>query len=383
MKRGELTTTQIIGIVLAIIGFVAILFFLFMNLDLAGFSEESACKASVLTRAVAPNVAQGLVPLKCNTKKICITNGTGNCASQFRGEEGVTIIKLKGKMNNAKDVRAMRNTIERISAEEMYSCWSMMGEGKLDIFGKFSTDLGIKSVVPSCVICSRIAIDEGVKRDILYDHSAGAGININEYMRKNNVPGKSVTFLQAFTDKSVSSYSYANNDAYENLKELNKLESVSSSMDKNDKEDVKAYEKGLKTIQVSESGKDLSNRQMAVVFMQVKSVKTADVLKNMLVVGGTVVAGAFMTPVVNKVAGNVAKKVLFNPYGIAATVITGTAIGGYGAYNAYQGQLTAAGYCGAFSSSDDRASEGCSLVQGVNYNLNDINALCKSIQGRP
>ncbi|MBI3334578.1 hypothetical protein HYZ97_03765 [Candidatus Pacearchaeota archaeon] len=385
MKRGEIATSQIIGLVLVLIGFAAILVFFYNTIDLGLFAEDAACKASVLTRAVAPSAAQGILPLKCTTKKICITSGKGKCEEQFRGEKNVEVIKLRGSATNPTDRALMRQTIEQVTAESMYSCWSTMGEGKVDIFGSFSNELGLTSVVPSCVICSRIAIDKGVDRTILYDEAAGIGVNVNEYMRKTVVPGTSVTFLQAFTDKSVSSYAYVNNDQFGLLKEKQTIQKVlADDIEQTESVNVKKY---IDTVsQTTFAGRDAStdaNREMALVFMQVKSIKPTEVLRNMFAAGGTVAGVTFMTPVVNRVAAAGARAILFNPYGQALTLIGASTVGGYGAYNAYQGQLAAAGYCGQFSTNDAKAREGCSLVQGVNYNFKDINTLCSSIQGNP
>ena len=62
-KRGDITSTQIVLIVLAISGFVVVLgFYLFFNFSET--SAESACHLSVLTKATVPQVTQGYVPLK-------------------------------------------------------------------------------------------------------------------------------------------------------------------------------------------------------------------------------------------------------------------------------------------------------------------------------
>ena len=119
-------------------------------------------------------------------------------------------------------------------------------------------------------------------------------------------------------------------------------------------------------------------RQIAFVFAQVKTVKWTDVLTYL---GAAAVGSSFVIPG----AANVGRALFLTGAGFVTIPIVAagaTAIG----YSAYQGELAAAGYCGNFISSaeDDDLREGCSLIQAVNYNVQDINALCTgSIQSIP
>lgn len=347
-RKGELTSTQIIMIVLAIAGFVIVLgiFYLF---DFGSYGEKDSCRLSVLTRATVGGVAktaQSAVPLKCTTEKICLTDRIFGKCEQFAGEKNVKIIKLKGSEKDK------RTKIEEVSANAMYDCWSMMGEGKLDLFYNAAELIGLSKTDSTCVICSRIAIDEDVKLDL-------DKININEYMRTHNVPGKDETYLELFSgQKGVRSYAKVNEktlsekDLKDNIKPVN-----------------------LKVSSTKE------NREMAFVFMQIKSEKISEVLENMAIVGGAAAVTAVSTPGV----GFILKKAVATAGGwvtLGVVTVAAAAIGGYGTYNAYQGQLAAKTYCGKFASGDSGA-KGCSIVQGVNYNPVDINKMCASIQGNP
>jgi hypothetical protein len=152
---------------------------------------------------------------------------------------------------------------------------------------------------------------------------------------------------------------------------------------KDDKEiqnkDDKEFAKSAKLDVAPSSGRE--NRELAFVFMQIKSKSYSEVLGNMGKMGGLVVGSTFMTPVVKPVR-KLAMKLVWTPAGLIATTVAGVGIAGYGAYNARQGQLTAVGYCGEFTTKEKTAREGCSMVQGLNYNKEEINALCSSIQGR-
>src|SRR3989338_8876022 len=94
-RKGEITVEQVIGLIMAIIGFVVVLILLF-SLELETASADDVCRASVLSRASVPTAAQNYVPLTCSTKKICLTKDGGGECEQFLGEKGVQIVKLKG-----------------------------------------------------------------------------------------------------------------------------------------------------------------------------------------------------------------------------------------------------------------------------------------------
>ena len=263
-KKGELTSAQIITIVIAIMGFLIVLIALYLIFGGGFQTDEDVCKLSVLTRATAPGAAQNLIPLKCRTSKICITNdSSGKCSEQFAGESNVQVIKLSGGITDK------RKKIEEVSANAMYDCWSMMGEGKLDLFGSATTDFGLGKVTSSCVICSRVAIDKSVGNNVLFidgDAAKGSAIDITDYMKRTQIPGQSLTYLQAFTDRGVSSYA--------------KVEPSMTST--------------LLTTDISTSTK--ANNEIAFVFMQIKSKEVTEVLKNMALAGGTVAGGTFMSP---------------------------------------------------------------------------------------
>jgi len=377
-KKGDLTSTQIILLLLAVIGFVIVLAALFL-VNLGGYGESDICQLSVLTRATAPSAAQAAIPLKCKTTKVCITDTLfGGCKEQFAGEDNVEYVRLSG------DIANKRRIIEETSANAMYDCWSNMGEGKLDLFAHASELVGLSSVGPTCVICSRVAVDKGVEKSIfveyLKDQSGNyvldenrdkrpiAGVDINNYMKTHQVPGQEFTYLRAFTDRGVNAFA----DVPDNFDITTPSDKISSEA---------GLSRELEEARKAESaGGSTSDREMAFVFMQIKSSSIKSVLINMAAIGGTATALTFMSPA-GKIASTVGSRVLFTPWGAVAAVIGVAGVASYGAYNAYQGQLAAAGYCGEFADTSEKAKEGCSMVQGLNYNFNEINHLCGSIQG--
>jgi len=336
-KKGDLTSTQIIMLVVAVVGFLIVLAALFL-VNLGGYSERDICKLSVLTRATAPSAVQAAVPLKCKAAKICLTeNYFGDrCKEQFPGEPNVEYVRLSG--TPAQKARQ----IEEVSANAMYDCWSMMGEGKLDLFGEF---FGNKDA--TCVVCSRVAIDKDVNKSIL------DLVNVDEYMKKTQVPGSSLTYLQTFTDKGVSSYANFDKTSVE-LREA-KINVGELTFAQNNYYDV------------------------AYVFSQIKSEAVVNVLTKMAVIGGAAGAATFMTPVV----GQVASKLIITPAGLTLTAVAAAGAGIYGTYRALDSQKSAVGYCGKYTSMGKQSEvPGCSVVQAVPYNFNDVNGICgNGIQG--
>jgi hypothetical protein len=339
MKKGSLSANQIILIILAIMGFLAVLGFLFAS-NLSGFSEDEICKLSVLTRATSPEELRGAAPLKCSTKKICLTSGLFGECEQFLGEENVESVRVSGNFESKAE------QIEEASARAMYECWDMMGREKLDIFGSWASKVGVSSAESSCVICSRIALSDDISDEEM--NQIFEEINLNRYLRDTQVPGQSLTYMQAFTDSGVRGYPSVDDDAFES-----KLENV------------------------EELGSSGDGREVAFVFMQIKQKGFGETFTNLGKYGFVAAGATFMTPGV----GTLAKRAILTPYGLIAGVVAVAGTGIYVADQIYDGRIAAAGYCGGFTSNADEAAEGCSLVQAVPYTFKEIDSLCNNIQG--
>ncbi len=335
-KRGELTSTQIIGLILAIAGFVIVLILLF-SLEFEGQATDEACRLSVLSRATAPESVNEYIPLKCQTKKICFTTG-GDC-EDFAGEKGVKKYDLSGKLERDKEL------IERVSAEEMFNCWSMMGEGKLNLFsGGVAKQFGVEASQLSCVICSRFAYSfdegEGEYRKSLLEDSEN-GVNVAEYLKLNKVPNRDETYLNYFTDDQVKGY-----PKVEDGKELDKL-SLNDKMfgDSN---------------------------QMATVFTQIKPKTYENVIGNLVFAGIAVAGTTLASPA----------RALVNPLTVGIVGVGAAGLGVYSMSNVYAGRTVAATYCGNISGGNDRG-DGCSGIQIVPYDYKTINQICGVIEGNP
>lgn len=354
-KRGELTSTQIVFMVIAILGFVILMWFV-AKLGVEQQSETQICHFSVLTRAgLQSSVAGAKVseyqPLNCKAQNICVSEKPGACTQAFAGEKSKTVRVDKGEGGEGE--RETARTLEREIAEQMYSCWTMIGEGKLDLFHGATQKLGLNPAKdPICVVCSRIALDVAKEREQRVLDS----VDVPAYLRSHKLPDGSMTYLQAFTEQRVQSYSRTDEE---------KLRSLP----------VAPTEENVLTFVPQQP-------EFAVIFSQLKPVSFTQALSNLGDVGATLAGGAFVLAPVKSVslAGRVASVVL-SIKGFAV-LATGAAAGAaYVGMTTYQSKLAAAGYCGELAS-PDAEQKGCSVVQVVPWDAKAVNKLCAYREGK-
>ena len=393
-KRGELTSQQIAILVLAIGGFVLVFLFLFAIFDNQSLTERELCSLSFLERASLPAYAGNVVPIQCTTEKICITldksfitvikeklssspaavgvSQKSDC-KQFAGEENVRIVKVKlGDVGQ--QAEAIR-TIEKENANAMFDCWTMTGQGKLDIFRGESEsaikDIGaivtaslagsefnqvLKNVKPKCVVCSRVALSEQL---VEADNSFNilSKIDLNRYMAHELVPGKSLTYLQALTDESIRSY---------------------SGVDKFDSTSENSFTLPSKVTD-----------ELAIIFMQIKTEgdPTEIASQAALMTTGTIIAGGGILGVTKKFSLVRGVSTLLNKIpGVKAisfiaqiAAIGGSYLGAKAKVEDNQAISVAA--CGGVEKGKDKNGDdisrlGCSLVKQVSWNVESVNDMC-------
>ncbi|HVY01252.1 MAG TPA: hypothetical protein VHA12_00620 [Candidatus Nanoarchaeia archaeon] len=347
IKRGELTSTQIIMIVLAILGFLILLAF-YMQLKTDNYTSDEVCKLSVVSRATAAEVKQGtqsLVPLQCTTSKICLVETSAGDCKQFVGEKNVVKIVLpKNKAKDAAGEEEQAREIEKQMANSMLNCWNMMGQGKLDLFGTLKEGYGFEQSKSRCVVCTRVAIGNDVSASVL------GKVDVNRYMEKYTTPGSSLTYVQAMTDGATSSYSTFKGEGKGEVKQDNSVKI-----------------------------EDSAANETAFIFMQIKAKTIPEVLENQLTAAGVIGGGAFIAKPVAAVSAT--RLVFSNPYTAGAVALAAVGIAGYGSYNSWQSQIAATGYCGTFVSDNKEANKGCSLLQAFPYSVDNIRNLCGTLEG--
>lgn len=163
-KRGELTSKQLIGIIILIISFSIILIF-FFSLGLKSTIDKEACKQSVVMKGTLP--AGTNIELKCKVQKVCLSLGD-KCDSL---DKELETIKVK---DNTELIQKM--------SELLYDCWWMMGEGQIDYM---SSGLGFNEAY--CTLCNQVFFDKKVQEKY------PEGIPYQEiysYMKSNKIPNK-------------------------------------------------------------------------------------------------------------------------------------------------------------------------------------------------
>jgi hypothetical protein len=133
--KGELTSNQLIAIIILIISFSIILIFIF-TWDFEETIDEETCRNSIVMRGAIP-VFKDSVQIKCKTKNLCFSMG-GEC--EFS--------------DSSKIVVEGENSLVREIGELIYSCWNINGQGKIDY-----------SSGDYCNICYRIRFDDKIREE--------------------------------------------------------------------------------------------------------------------------------------------------------------------------------------------------------------------------
>lgn len=344
MKRAQISPFML-GFLLALLGFVILAAALLPKFFNQGsLPDREACHLSVLARGTLslspgePELAPiaEVTPLKCTTDKVCITDDfLGTCEPEFNAE------RARRVKVNTKDPASAARVIEQETANAMYDCWTMMGEGQVDLFAPqedaslnfvntlLGTDIGFKTTQPRCVVCSRIALDNTISEE------ARRLVDVNRYMAQEFVPGQTETYLQKFTDESVVAYS------------------------------------GVDKVGSNKPAPS-STSELAIVFMQIKTpAKPEDAFRDVAAGSYIVGGGGLLTA-----AGSVVVAVA----GWPVTLVTLAGIGvtaGLAAYDAAEdSQLISAAYCGELTTDSEKAKVGCSMVKPIAWDAESINALC-------
>ncbi len=164
-KKAELTSGQLVSIVILVISFVIILL-LWRIYYWNPIIDKQACHQSIVFRSsVNFGVIKSskIVPLKCQTEKDCFSMSGNDCIQVGKNTEDNTVVKLKLD----KDPEKAKQQILSQITESMRDCHSMLGEGKLafmpeGFFGS-SSDWSKQNY---CLICNRIVLDDEARQKV-------------------------------------------------------------------------------------------------------------------------------------------------------------------------------------------------------------------------
>jgi hypothetical protein len=354
-KKADMTSTVLITVILAVIGFIIILL-VYARFAWTESVNKETCHQSVIYRATLPAFAgsKEYVPLKCKTSKICITSASNGKCREFENAKGVTRLKVINK-----------EQIEQAVAKEIVDCWETMGQGKLSLFSQWISEAyGFQDVLSSCVICSRVAFD---KENLIKSKIDVKEIDVMNYMTNHIIPGKKASYYEYLAGEK-GKLSIEDDNFNKVVEEISKL--------KNNIEEAKE--------EVAENiSKNYEPDELSVMFMQVTAPKYSSVFKNtvysLLGLGGFIAVSPL-----SKTAGKIGQTACGSaPMVCAVLAIVGVGIGaGYQAYTVFNNNAIAAGYCGDVSVGE-KAETGCSVVRTVNYGVEDLSKYCSVIESIP
>ena len=152
-KRGEMTSKQLVSLILIIAAFVIIMIVAMITWKWGGETiTKEECHESIVLRSAfnfgLANPGQ-VIPLRCATEKICLSQGGSDCREfgVSTKKNPVTKVKL-----SSDDERAKTEIMDNI-ANMLYECNSMLGEGKLNFMETKTSNENY------CLICSRFSVD--------------------------------------------------------------------------------------------------------------------------------------------------------------------------------------------------------------------------------
>ena len=367
-RKAEITSGQFVTIVIVLIGF-GILLFLFYQLMWTGRVDKDTCMQSVVTRASFPSALNinKYIPLKCKTQKYCVTpDFLGDCEEDFSGLKDVSRVSVDNEQE-----------VEKFLAGEIVDCWSMMGEGKVQLFSDYyATNFAFGKVYPSCVICSRIAFDKSAFKDMNQEEKEKyLNIDVINYMRTHKVPNKEISYLDYLSEGKAPVYTIQDTKG-DYVAQPQPVDVFVAKDGKLDNLDDLTKE----TIAVipTERVKD-STDELAIVFMQISAPTGGSVLKNSFSMLGKFWIGSFVVAPMTTVSTTLKVGSSLNP--VSAAIIAGVmgiAVAGQ-QINAAANRGITAGYCGQVTVGD-QARDGCSIVTLTNYNVDSIKKYCQVIE---
>lgn len=401
-KKADISLATLATVILLVLGF-GILLWVILQFGFNAQIDRETCHQSVIVRATTPAFAglQSYVPLSCRTEKICITSKLfgGEC-SEFAGEKGITKVRVTSKLQ-----------LEKFLAQNLFDCWTMMGEGKVSIFSQWVADTyGFGGVYPSCVVCSRIAFDD---KSLMDAGINAAEVDVEGYMQTHLIPDKNLTYSDYLSGDGGKIVPIAPGEMAQPVPEEQKTDSQKAldGLGEAGKAELapevadtvptplnfKTDTVGVIFTQISApthggAFANLANSVLGILggsavlgpgafFSGTKAMFSKTIIKSAPAGGVTLASGKFVqggrflpkSAWTTKIGLSSAGKVV-----IALAVITEIVQQATVAWD----RSTSAGYCGDISVGSE-ARDGCSVVRQVKYNATDLETYCSVIESIP
>ncbi len=138
-KKAELTSKQLITIIILIVSFIILIIFYFA-LNIKGEITRETCKQSLALRGTS-FISKYVLSVKCETEYFCMNMG-GECVDAREEAKDIEI----------EDIDKLDDEIFSLAEE----CWDMVGRGKINFGSK-----------KECGVCSVIYFDEEIQKEDL------------------------------------------------------------------------------------------------------------------------------------------------------------------------------------------------------------------------
>ena len=185
-KRGELTTDQIVLIVILILSFSIIILFI-TRLGPDKMADKQICRSSILL-ASQKNLLGTLAQsgINCKTNYLCIS---------FKED-------CKGMEASQKEIIGKtypKEEILRVIVEELADCWQMYGAGTLN----YGANPGVNANTDNyCAACAKIEFDSQIRNAQLSPITYREFYN---YLKRVNIPSGTKTYYDYFCYQPVLS----------------------------------------------------------------------------------------------------------------------------------------------------------------------------------
>ncbi len=171
--RSQINSTFVNVLVVAFFLIIIVVFFSKTSLILDRRVNEDTCRISALAQSNARVLENPMLYLKCPRKIVTIDNK--GIWSYFADEDPEKDIQYDHVFEEDED---RKETVLKLFADEMATCWYKLGEGRLNLFNRNAVTYSFP-----CIVCSQIKFSDDFKMD---SPDFGSIKEFDEYLKKEH-----------------------------------------------------------------------------------------------------------------------------------------------------------------------------------------------------
>jgi len=189
MKKATVKTLAVLIIMVVL---MLILFPTFKKIYgvIASDSNDKVCRISVLKHAAFNTMTGELKSTDIQCKRHYVVFGDEKVTKDDKRVK----VSERPNLKKSSTYKSLNNHIvNQVVADELYKCWSKMGEGAIDVFEK---DFALISNTP-CIVCTQISYD--VSQDNTFT-------GLGNYLKTYKIPNGNITYMQFFNKSKMPVY---------------------------------------------------------------------------------------------------------------------------------------------------------------------------------